>query len=40
MFNFNKQLATVALLTVASMSGTMLTANYASAQSNLSLDKK
>lgn len=34
MFNFNKQLATVALLTVASVSGTMLTANNASAQSN------
>jgi hypothetical protein len=34
MFNFNKQLATVALLTVASVSGTMLTANYAFAQSN------
>ncbi|RUS92238.1 hypothetical protein DSM106972_099750 [Dulcicalothrix desertica PCC 7102] len=34
MFNFNKQLATVAILTVASVSGTMLTANHASAQSN------
>ncbi len=34
MFNFNKQLATVALLTVASVTGTMLTADYASAQSS------
>jgi hypothetical protein len=34
MFNFNKQLATVAFLTVATVSGTILTANYAEAQSN------
>lgn len=34
MFNFNTQLAALTLLTVTSVSGTMLTVNYASAQSN------
>ncbi|RUT04410.1 hypothetical protein DSM106972_046380 [Dulcicalothrix desertica PCC 7102] len=36
MFNFNKSWAALTLLTVASVSGTMLTGNYANASRQLS----